>query len=66
MGWLAEERRSIRPAHVAIFVAPLESVVHFANAIRVYGDPSSLLQILQQRLPNELFMLLLKELNIQV
>jgi hypothetical protein len=45
---------------------PREAVAHFACAVKVYGEPAALLQILQQRLPAELFMLLIQELNIDI
>eukprot|EP00054_Salpingoeca_dolichothecata_P011536 m.63976 g.63976 ORF g.63976 m.63976 type:complete len:145 (+) comp19513_c0_seq1:115-549(+) len=40
-----------------------EAVKHLANAIRVYGDPNELLQVLKTNLPAPTFQMLINELR---
>ena len=40
-----------------------KAVEHFANAVRVHSDPTSLLRVFKENLPAEAFMLLLRTLQ---
>eukprot|EP00052_Salpingoeca_macrocollata_P034491 m.11656 g.11656 ORF g.11656 m.11656 type:complete len:128 (-) comp6546_c0_seq1:114-497(-) len=40
-----------------------QAVQHLAQAVRVYSEPSQLLQLLQQNMPPDVFMLLMRQLE---
>ena len=42
---------------------PQDAVKHYANAVRVYGNPATLIQMLKRTLPPATFLMLMQELQ---